>query len=137
MHITCQCITLNGKSWSEESWLPNAILLRPVRAQCAANGLIIQGVLRAHCAAKLADPQPKGLVPIRNSAHLGPQQRALKTMAAQPATADWEWNYYHDYSVRVKNLPPVYATKKSQAQPQPEGDAAKLHESTNRVGPDH
>ena len=38
---------------------------------------------------------------------MGPQQR----MAAQPATADWEWNYYHDYSVRVKNLPPVYATK--------------------------
>jgi hypothetical protein len=32
-------------------------------------------------------------------------------MAAQPATADWEWNYYHDYSVRVKILPPVYATK--------------------------
>jgi hypothetical protein len=33
-------------------------------------------------------------------------------MAAQPevdvvTTADWEWNYYHDYSLRVVNLPPV------------------------------
>ena len=32
-------------------------------------------------------------------------------MAAQPATADWEWNYYHDYGVRVNNMPLVYATK--------------------------
>ena len=39
-----------------------------------------------------------------------------RQMAAQPevdvvTTADWEWNYYHDYSLRVKSLPPVYATK--------------------------
>jgi hypothetical protein len=36
-------------------------------------------------------------------------------MAAQPevdvvTTADWGWNYYHDYSLRVKSAPPVYAT---------------------------
>ena len=53
-------------------------------------------------------------------------------------TADWEWNYYHDYSVRVnEKLAARLRHKKAQAQPQPEGDAAKLRESTNRVGPDH
>ncbi len=106
VHITCQCITLHGNPWSEESWLPIAVLLRPARAHGAANGILKQGVLRAHCAAKLAGPQPKGLgaarVWVLSSVH-------SRQMAAQPevdvvTTADWEWNYYHDYSLRVKRL---------------------------------
>ena len=58
-------------------------------------------------------------------------------MAAQPATADWEWNYYHDYSVRVKDLPPVYATKSRRLSRSLNEMLQKLHESTNRAGPDH
>ena len=89
VHITCQCITLNGKSWSEESWLPLAILLRLVRGGERSVPPIWHSnrvLLRVHCAAKLVDPQPKDLVLVRSSAHWGPQQR----MAEQPATADWD-----------------------------------------------
>ena len=58
-------------------------------------------------------------------------------MAAQPAPADWEWNYYHDYNVRVNNLPPVYATQSRRLNHNLMEMLQKLHKSTNRVGPDH
>jgi hypothetical protein len=50
-------------------------------------------------------------------------------MAAQPeidvvTTADWEWNYYHKR--QIETLAARLRDKKSQAQPQPQGDAAKV-----------
>ena len=73
-----------------------------------------------------------------------PHQRGTvhsRQMAAQPdidvvTTADWEWNY-HDYSLRVVNLPPVYATKNRRLRRSLKEMLRKLHDSTNRVGPDH
>jgi hypothetical protein len=63
-------------------------------------------------------------------------------MAGQPevdvvTTADWEWNYYHDYSLRVKSLPPVCATNNRRLRRSLKEMLQKLHDSTNRVGPDH